>query len=473
MIRKLFSHSFLYAIGPQVPKLANILVLPLITPFLTTLDYGVSGTMLAYSALFSGVKSLGFDVLLVNSFFKKKTWVNYWSHYFGGVYLFNLFFSVLFFLSLYFLVPEEVGDNKIILVSLIVIPAVLFDTVKKFGGLYFQLSQKPQYIALATATTGVVVVSLNFYTIAHLKMGYMGWFISSAVGSLVMFFFHLIPLIKVVKIKFKITFSPVFWKKSLKVALPTIPHNYSTYLLNSSDRLVMDQLHVSVDKIGVYNLAYVFGGYMEMFGQAVNMAVAPMVTSLYSKKEAEAEKQVKHLIFFLTAFFVFSCSMVALWAKEIFLLLIRNDDLHEAYPLAILIIMSYAFRPLKIGGMNKLFFYEHTNKLWRISFIAGLLNVGLNLIFIPIYGIYAAAVTTFISLSYLAISPYYIREYRQMKTQSFFVEIWIFGVTLLTVFLYFVRDFQFNFKIGCSILFLVIFLIYFFKIKWRLNQIKF
>ena len=66
MIKKLFTHTFLYAIGPQVPKLANLLVLPVITQYLTPLDYGVYGTLLAYSALIGGVKKLGFDVLLSN-----------------------------------------------------------------------------------------------------------------------------------------------------------------------------------------------------------------------------------------------------------------------------------------------------------------------------------------------------------------------------------------------------------------------
>ena len=68
MLKKLFSHTLLYALGPQVPKLANIIVLPIITLYLTPLDYGVYGTILAYSGLLAGIKTFGFDFLLVNSY---------------------------------------------------------------------------------------------------------------------------------------------------------------------------------------------------------------------------------------------------------------------------------------------------------------------------------------------------------------------------------------------------------------------
>jgi O-antigen/teichoic acid export membrane protein len=471
LLKKLISHSFLYAVGPQVPKLANLLVLPIITQFLTATDYGIYGTLLAYSALLGGLKKMGFDVLLVNSFFKKNTWKLYWGRYFVGLYIFNFFFSFFFFFFLYLLMPNEVGDNKIAVTLLIVIPSSLFDIVKMFGARYFQLSQKPHYIAMVTAIVGILTIIFNLYTIAYLKMGYLGWIISAAFGSFLMFIFYGIPLFRSLQLRLEYTSNKKFWKNSLKVALPTIPHQYSSYLLNSSDRVVLDQFRIPIDQIGIYNLAYIFGGYLDLFGEAVNMAVAPMVTSLYSKKTMAAEKQVKQLIFFLMAIFILICSMFSLWAKELFMLLIPNDQLNFAYPLAIIIIMGYAYRPLKIGGMNKLIFYEKTNKLWRISFVAGMINVVLNIIFIPFYGIYAAAITTFISLSYFAISPYYIKEYRAMKNERFYAEFWILGILLLTIVIYLLRDIDIICKLIISLVFLLVFFIYFLQEKSRLNQI--
>ena len=473
MLRKLFSHSFLYAIGPQIPKLANILVLPIITQFLTAEDYGIYGTLLAYSGLLGGLKMLGFDVLLVNSFFKKYQWLDYWGRYFLGLYVYSLFFSFFYVSILYLFMPSEVGNNTWLVIALIVIPATFFNIVNVFGGRYLQLVQKPQYIAIITAIVGIVTILLNLYTIAYLKLGYLGWFISSAIGGILSFLLYAVPLFVTIKLKPTLSFNKNFWRKSLKVALPTIPHTYSSYLLNSSDRLVMDQLKTPIGQIGLYNLAYIFGGYMEVIGNAIGMAVGPFITGLYAKKNESSEKQVKTLVYFLQVGFITLCTLTSLWAKEIFNILIRKDELTAAYSISIIIIMGYAYRPLYWTSVNKLIFYEKTNQLWRISFVAGLLNVILNIIFIPIYGIYAAAVTTLLSLIYLGISPFYVREYRKFKNARFHPVRWMLLIALLTFVIFMIRDISILNKFIVSLIVLSVFSVYFLKEKKKLNAINF
>lgn len=472
MLKKLFSHSFLYAIGPQVPKLANILVLPIITQFLTAVDYGVYGTLLAYSGLLSGLKMLGFEVLLVNSFFKKYNWINYWGRYFLGLYIYSFIFSFFYVAILYFFMPSEVGNNTWLVIVLIVIPATFLNIVNVFGGRYLQLVQKPQYIAIITAIVGLATILLNFYTIAYLKLGYLGWFISSAIGSALSFILFAYPLFLQVRLKPIVTFNRNFWKKSLRVALPTIPHSYSAYLLNSSDRMVMDQLKTPINQIGLYNLAYIFGGYMELFGNAVGMAVGPYITGLYAKKEKKSEKKVKTLVYFLQVSFILLCTLVSLWAKELFAILIRKEELKVAYSISIIIIMGYAYRPLYWSVVSKLIFYEKTNQLWKISFISGLMNVILNVVFIPIYGIYAAAVTTLLSLIYLGLSPFYLKGYRSLENVNFHPIRWVISILALTLGVFMLRDVNIAFKSSVSLIILIFFLLYFAKERKKLNEIN-
>jgi O-antigen/teichoic acid export membrane protein len=472
MLKKIFSHSFLYAIGPQVPKFANIIVLPLITPFLTSLDYGVYGTLLAYTGLIQGFKSLGFEILMVNTFYKKKLWKNYWSRYMGGLQLFNLFFSIPYVVFLYYLIPLEAASNLWILILLIVVPATLFDVTKMVGGRYFQLQQKPYYIAIVTSIVGSVSILITLYTVTYLKLGYLGWFISIAFGSLLTFLFYAFPLFYLAKFKFTLSFNKNFWRKGLKVGLPTIPHKYSSYLLNSSDRLVMDQVKTPIEQIGIYNLAYIFGGYLELFGTAVGMAVGPFITKLYSLKTEEGQVQVKNLTFFLQVTFIVICTIIALWVKQLFNLLIRNNELDVAYSISIVIIMGYAYRPLYWAAVNKLIFDEHTKKLWRISFIAGLLNVLLNLIFIPLYGIYAAAITTLFSLMYLGISPYYVKEFKEKSTQKFYPFAWMGSIIFLTITLYVIKDISIWYKVIITVLILISYMGYFYKKRHLINAIS-
>ena len=473
MLKKLISHSLLYAVGPQIPKLANIIVLPIITQFLTAKDYGIYGTLLAYSGLLSGLKMLGFEVLLVNSFFKKQNWLAYWGRYLSGLYLYSIFFSCFFIVILYFFMPEEVtADYFWAVIGLIVIPATFFDVINVFGGRYFQLIKNPKYVAIITAIVGVFTILLNLYTIAYLKLGYLGWFISSALGGALSFILFGFLLFKRIKLKPILTTNKNFWRKSLRIALPTIPHNYSTYLLNSSDRLVMDQLKTPISQIGIYNLAYIFGGYMELFGNAVGMAVGPYITGLYAKKNEASERQLKSLIYFLQISFIFVCTLTSLWSKELFSVLIRKDELSLAYTISIIIIMGYSYRPLYWASVNKLLFYEKTNKLWRISFIAGILNVLLNIIFIPLYGIYAAAITTLLSLIYMGVSPFYLKEYREMENQNYFPIFWMIGIVMLTIIVFLLKDVS-VYKSFISLTLLSLFVFYLKGVKRKVNQINF
>ena len=70
MLKKLFSHTAIYGLAPQITKIASFFSLPLITAELTDLDYGIAGIMTAYTASISVLAALGLKVVLVNSFFK-------------------------------------------------------------------------------------------------------------------------------------------------------------------------------------------------------------------------------------------------------------------------------------------------------------------------------------------------------------------------------------------------------------------
>ena len=67
MLRKLLSHAAIYGLAAQVPRLAGVLALPIITRYLTTTDYGVAGVVTAYVSALGILQSLGLSVVMVNS----------------------------------------------------------------------------------------------------------------------------------------------------------------------------------------------------------------------------------------------------------------------------------------------------------------------------------------------------------------------------------------------------------------------
>lgn len=450
-LKKLFSDSLIYSIGPQIPKIASIFVLPIITRYLTPSDYGIAGLISTYTGLLSGIGDLGFSIIMVNSFYNyPQKWQFIWKQYHFYLSIWAVIFAFLQALLLYYTIPKEARINTYEIITLLTIPVVFFNITTIFATRYYQFARKPVFVSIVSALVGVLSVFLNLYTIAYLKMAYMGWLYSSFICSMVTFLCYLYPVYFKYKLAPVIKFRRKFLIDNLRISLPLIPHNYSSYLLNSSDRVIMDYSNVSTNRIGEYNLAYTFGGYMEFFGNAVGMAVGPVYTKLYSQKNETSDKFVYFITEWLQFSFILACFIVSLWSKELFNLLISNEQLKTVYPMAIIIIMGYAYRPYYWSTINRLQYSEKTGQLWKISLIAGLLNLVLNIILIPIYGIFAAAVTTFFSLLYIGFSGYFLKAFKELESEKYYPKEIMLTIILITCFVYLIKDVSVGHKVIIS-----------------------
>lgn len=441
MYKKLFQHSILYSIPAIITQAASLLILPWVTPYLTAFDYGVYGVIMSYLFFITTLKDLGFGVLFVNSFFRyPKRWKIIWRMLSGHLIYWSLVYFSILTAVLYFFLPEEVSHNFFHILLLVALPTTVFDSVNMIGNYYYRFSERPAVIAGIGVLSGICSIVVTYYSIVELGLGYMSWFIGTFVVSLISFLFYVYP------VYFKLGLTPVlkfrkrFIKKNLKISLPMIPHNYSSYLLNSADRVVMDLVGVNMNKIGLYNIAYRFGSAFEMMGEAVGMAVSPYYVKFYMANNASGLHAARKLTYLLMVAFLAIAFIVSLWMHEIFLLLINNDTLVGAYDVAIIIFMSYCYRPMYWCTVNKLSTFEKTSVLWRISFVAGLLNLVLNMVLVPLYGIYAAAIVTFISLMFVGFAGFYLRDYRQLKSLNHYPLLWLLSIIILASAAFALRD---------------------------------
>ncbi|MEO0551645.1 MAG: lipopolysaccharide biosynthesis protein [Bacteroidota bacterium] len=470
MLRKLFSHTVLYGTAPQVIKIANFLALPIITKNLTSTDYGIAGVVTAYTASIAVLATLGLRVVLVNSFYKSPNQFKWlWRQIYGFLILWNWIYALLASLLIYIVIPSEAIENKWTILFLNVGPLVFFGPVKVLCSTYYQIKEIPSQIAIRSLVFGLTTVTLNIYFISFLKMGYMGWFWSSFIVGMLTNASYFYPLNFVLKLKPIFNYKWRLLKNSLKVSLPTIPHYYSTYLLNSSDRLVMDVLSISTKEIGRYNVAYIVSGVMGSLSQASGQAIGPLLNKLYKEGNDEV---AKHLIVILQI--VFFCVSVCscLWMKEIFQLLIKNDELATMYPLGIIIFMAFNYRPMYFGANSKLLYTEKTNLLWQVTLVAGLLNVGLNFIFIPIFGFEVAAYTTFIGLMYMGYAGFFYKTFKKITSARYNPVLWLFLTIVLTITVYMLVELNVVIKIILTCLVMLTGGFYIFKLNKLMDELR-
>lgn len=435
MLKKLFSHTAIYGLAPQVSKLAYFVALPFITRYLTDVDFGVQGIMTAYTTALSAFASLGLTVVLTNSFYKSPIHYKWkWRQIYGFLSIWNLAYAVVLGGLIYTVVPPEAANNKWPIVMLNVGPLVFFGQTQTIGTQFFRVRQMPFQIASRTAAQGLINVVLSIIFIRYYKMGYMGWFYATFISGMIINVSYWVPL------NFTYKMSPIYnfkWKymsKSIGVSVPTIPHYYSTYLLNNSDRLVMNQLKVDTGDVGKYNVAYTLGNVFMAISTAAGLAVSPLMNELYKK---DNDGEARNLIFNLQYVFLVATFVVSIWSKEIFGILMKSPALAATYPMSIWIIMSYNYRPMYFGANNKIFYLEKTKVLWKITFIAGVLNVFLNVIGIPLFGFQFAAITTFVSFMYMGYSGFYLKVFKEINKANYYPVFWMvttIGLTAAAIF---------------------------------------
>lgn len=454
MYKKILSQSAIYGLAPYIPKIAGIFTLPIITKYLTDVDYGIAGTIAAYTGAIAVFSTLGMSIVFTTSFYKSRCQYKWlWRQLYGFLQYWMIIFAVLQGALLYFIIPEEAQENKWNIIFLANFSTIFFGATSFVGTMHYRLLQKPTPIAIRNVISGFLTVFATLYFVAYLKMGYMGWYISSFISGC----FINLSYWWVVNKKWKL--SPIYkfkWrtiKKYLGISIPTIPHYYSSYLLTSSNRLVMDKFGIPLGAIGNYNLASQFGGYFEMFTNAINMAVNPMAMEQIRNKDENTAKKMILFIFTIiaTATFLFS-----IWSKEIFALLIKNEDLKMLYPLAIILVMAYNYKSMYMASGNMFFYHEKTKGLLKISLTAGIMALIAYIVVIPIWGIYGAAVVNFIFLQYMGYSGFFMKEYRQNTKVSYPYLKTLFITLILTIAVLFLVELFWPLKIVISLVFLIL-----------------
>ncbi|MEA4994961.1 MAG: oligosaccharide flippase family protein [Petrimonas sp.] len=443
MYKKLLTHTLIYGLSPYIPKLLGIFILPIITKDLTEVDYGIYGVILAYVAAIEVFKDLGLNLILYNSFTKmpyQHKWL--WRSIYGFLIFWNFLYTILAGLLLYITIPAEAHENSWLIVVLNLLPIITFGPTSQIGKIFFQMNEMPRQIAIRTIIFGILTLILNLYTISFLKLGYMGWFWTNCIVGILTNLSFWIPI----NLKYKIT--PIFnfkkrlIKENLKVTLPTIPHYYSNYIINTSDKVILDLMNVDSTSIGKYNFAGTFASYFNQLGLAIGQAARPFFNTFFKSNNFS---KLREMIFTIQILFFSITFTVSIWLKEIFSLLVKNEALSSTYSIAILLIMATNYRPMYLASTGLILYNENTKKLLHVTMIASIISILLNIILIPKYKIMGAVITSFVSLMYMGYSAFFFKEFKKI-TIKFYPVFWLICTIILTITAYFISEISIIYK---------------------------
>lgn len=453
MLKKLLTNTFLFGLAPYVSKIISVFLLPVMTQYLTAADYGIAGTIDAYTQGLTALSTLGFTTVLSIIFFRSKfQYKILWREIYGFLQYWMVLFALLQGIVLYLIIPEEAADNKWWIILLTNFSNVFFGATAIIGNSYYVLNMKALPVVVRTVIAGIVTVCANYLLVVHFRLGYLGWYVGSFIGTFIINASYWYT----VNIQLKLTPIMNFKRRTifkyLKVSLPTVPHYYTSFLMNASGKVVMNAYSCPINSLGQANIVLQIGGMLESWINAINQAINPMTLTEIRERNEEKARSLIYVYLGLTYMCTF---LVAIWSKEIFSLLISNTELAATYPYAILFVMALNYRPMYVVTYNIFFYYENTTTLLRVTFVSGLIALGLYCLLIPLYSIWGIMVGYYVAAIYMGYSGFFTSFFRdKSKVEYPFKRILLIHIAL-TVIAYVMVECTMILKIVVSLLFIV------------------
>lgn len=250
-------------------------------------------------------------------------------------------------------------------------------------------------------------------------------------------------------------FNVCYVKYALSIAVPLVPHLLANNILGTSDRIMIRNF-CGAEETALYSLAYSCSLIASLLWTSMNQAIVPWLYDNLNKKKYKSIKKISRLYLLL---FVILIIFVLLVTPELVILLGGLEYKETIYILPPVII-ACCFQFTYSMYVNVEFYEKKTFKISIGTMYAAIINLLLNLVFIPIFGYIAAAYTTLFCYILLLIFHFISVKsmgYIQLYDNKFNLFILIFCMILMFIALFIYRFTYIRYII--LILYLIIFLI--------------
>jgi O-antigen/teichoic acid export membrane protein len=224
------------------------------------------------------------------------------------------------------------------------------------------------------------------YMVVALRMGVWGAFLGTLIGTAASSALNLWLTVR--EIDWSFDWAPV--RRTLAFGLPLIPHLMSHWAISYFDRLLI-QRFATTSEVGLYSLGYNFGLIMQLITGSINTAWAPF---FYNINREKGEEQAKAEVAKLSTYWLMLVGLAAMGLASLgpeVLRLMAAPAFWGASRVVPVIVLSYFVHGMYFMAVNPIFYRERTGILPWLSGMAAAVNVGLNFLLVPRWGMMGAA----------------------------------------------------------------------------------
>ncbi|AKB18823.1 flippase [Methanosarcina sp. WWM596] len=394
---KLFLHRVgLVAIVQLFTSLSGIILLPILAKNLLIEEYGIWAQVMVTIGIFPGIVMFGLPYTMVRFLSGLKTQEDIQETFY------SIFFLVVFTSGiaslLFFIFSETIASilfDKNVFVVKILSLIVFIECLNSLFTNYLRARQRIKSYSLCIFFKTTIQISIvSFFVI-------MGYGISGAITGvlitqIVLFCYIFRQIILDIGIR-----PPKFknMKEYLKFGVPTVPGNFSSWIVNSSDRYVIGIL-LGTASVGYYSPGYTLGNIISMFFAPLSFLLPVTLSKSYDENDLEEVIKILSYSFkYLMTIAIPATFGISILSKPILTILSTPEIASQGY----LITPFVALGALLLGVygiiVQVLVLEKRTLITGKIWIIAAILNLLLNFVFIPYFGIVGAAITTLIAFT--------------------------------------------------------------------------
>ena len=399
-LKYLFKHSIVYSVSNVASKAIGVVLLPLYSSFLSLTEFGVLGILEVTIAIFVEVVNLGLGPALVMLNNAKEN-ENKRKQILFTIFLTSLSICLVFLLlgllviphiASYFGEPEQFKLYFRLSLIVIVLRIMNYLMLNKL-----RADEKSVLYTVINLVKLTVTLGLTIYFVAYLKLSVAGVLYAYIIGESLNF----IMLLPLMIVQMQPEFNPAIIKTAINFGVPLIFTSIAMMILNVSDRYIL-KYFVNYATLGQYDLGYRIAGVLNMIIiMPMSLALIPMAYKIYNM---EGDKRYfSKMMTYTTYALVWSGMALSFFSKEIIQLFAHNPDYWPAYKVVPILVFSYVFFGMRIIASLGLYLTKNTKYVAYTTIVVAILNILLNIVLIPKYGMMAAAYTTLIAFIVLYI----------------------------------------------------------------------
>lgn len=405
-LKNLLKHATIYGAGNVLGKVLGFFMIPFYTHYLTPADYGMLELLDLTLTLTSLVLTMWLNASVVrqyNDFTDDKDRNQAVSTVLILALLIGVVFAVVgmqFSRPLSALILNTPDLHFFITLESL---SFLLSTVSVVCLSYLRARQRSALVVSTGLISLVFSLLLNIYFIAFRHSGVVGVLYSSLISSTII----TIPLAIQTVRHVKLSFSYHKLRGIVVFGAPLIITSAAAFTVNFSDRFFLRHFS-TLSTVGIYALGYKFGFMLSL------LVVQPFdmiwQARMYDIARRNNSREIFARLFEYYGFVLVTVALgLSIGIKEL-LFVISKADFHAAYKIVPVVALAYVFQGTNRFLLAGTYVSKKTMYLGPVGVASAAVNIGLNLLLIPKYGMLGAAWATAFSFLFMSTLAFIVSQ---------------------------------------------------------------